>query len=700
MRLPFFSKAPKRAPVEVQAQFRSTLPQGPFTTWFKNYVPRVASPELFEVLRLGIPVLGAAVRRLSSLTGVVKVQGDKAALVDEITEWLAGVQVNDFQQGFQSYMDGLQNETFEQGFGMGEYVFNKTRTDITSIRVGDSKLIHFVQDPDTGAMSSVYRPRRPYSPVSFDPSERVRQILNGVWTTPGYFFTSSPWDVPINMVNKQYLCYYPNNQDPHGESLFSSLEFVSEFLLTIINANKSAWERFGDPSFQVVYKTTKNSLQQKTLDERRDEIAKEFTKALSAKKRGESGDFVQALDKDSTIELHVIGADGKVLQMEVPYRACVEQVSSKTGLPLWMLGISGQGSNTGTKEAEVELVLADATGRQNAFLPGVKRMVTDLLLARGRSWRPKDWEVYFESPHLHDLYQTAQANFLNAQARLMESGAGTFSVETQTDAAGKVKTKLALYRTKSLSKKGHHCHEHQKDRSPEVEAIKAEYYGAVAGLWSAHKQKVLDILNLPSEGKAAFGYTPEQLADVKKAVEKFIEEMIADARDKQGPLVTYTGRALSLGFLQAAEALGKERPLLDLIKNKEVYRDLVDSGFQLVRDKATRFHEDEIKAAMERGMANGVSPKELARELAGRFDGYNSDWERLTRSEVALAQETGKINEWGEQGVKRVKFSPAAGACTVCLALAGEYPIADCPVPMADTHPRCTCAITLADSEL
>lgn len=730
-------KAP--APGGSSAQLRQAAPQGPFSGWFAGYVPRRVSPEFYEVLRDAVPVVGAAIRRLSALTGTLQVEGDNGKLVDELREFFTFVPVNDFQVGIQAFLDNYQNEAFEQGFALHEEVWDAGMTDIVNLRVGDSKLICFTTD-EKGVLGAAARSQA--VPVSgananlFDPSTSVQQMISGAWNALGWFPSGGISDVPLNMANKGYLCFHGNNQDPYGESLMSSMPFVAKLFATVLNQGMNVWERYGDPSYNVKYKTTARSLGPDSADVRRDKIAADFTAAINAKRKGKSGDFVNVVGKDDDMVVEVIGAEGKVMTMEVPYRLCVEQMVSKTGLSPWMLGINlGANNAGGVKEAEVELVLSDAEVRKASLLPILHTMSRRLLAARGRTWKPGDFVLSLKSPNLHDLIATAQAGFLNAQARLMESGAaangaviettpGTGNEPAKTvirintkdnspqpplrlrggaEGGGVIslRGKLALYRSKSLNAVQHHCHE-TKDRSPEAEQIVNDYYTDTAALWADARDKVLNILGLSGYGEdkaalKAFEFTPAQDGQVKKAVMSFAEKMKAHSQEEHGPVVTYTGRAHALGLVQAAQASGLAAPTLDLIKNREVYQELLDSGFKLVTDKATLIYADEIKAAMQSGVERGANPKDVARDLMKVFDDKNPDWERIARSEVALAQETAKINEWDAEGVKKVRFSPASGACTICQALAGDYKIGECPVPMADTHPRCTCAITLAD---
>ena len=706
-------------PAPSVAQLRQAAPQGPFSTWFEGYVPRVVSPEFYEVMREAIPVLGNAIRRLTALTGTLQVDGDNAKIVDELREFFTFVQVNDFQIGIQAFLDNLQNEVFEQGFAFAEKVWTKNRKDIRQLRVGDSKFIFFKND-DQGNIYATMRPK-PWPRLGlYDPTLRIHQLLDphllsGVWSSLGYYPVWAPMEVPLDLTNKMYLSFHGNNQDPYGESLLHGMEFVAQFMATIINQGRNVFERFGDPSYNVQLKTSGKDLSGSdntgvpNADRRLQELKNDFDAVMHRKRKGLSGDFINVIDKDSNLAITVIGADGKVLSFEVPYRICIEQLISKTGLPPWMLGISWSSNSGGVKDPEASLVMADAEIRKASILPHLQILARDVLRARGRSWKEGDFILTLKSPNLYDVMQVAQARFLNAQADLMESGArqqandeaaievtSQVTSPTATEPGGKVISKVIRH---SPAKHHRYCKE-AKVKDPQAEAIVQSGLSATLSLWSELQDRVFRILALTAPPAKAFYFTPTMLAQVRDAIMQFAEDMVANSRNLQGPVVTYTGRAHALGFLQAAGAANRDIPLLDLLKNEAVYKKLLNNGFDLVRNDATRFYQDEIKPAMQAGMQRGANPRDIALELAEQFGSWNSDWERLVRSEVCLAQERGKKSEWKEEKIKRVHFSPAPGACEICASLEGDYDIDDCPMPVEDTHPRCTCSVNLAQSEL
>ena len=287
-------RVPGTLPPDVGWQLRTTDGQGPFTKYFSNFVPRKIDPVFFEFLIESVPICGAAINKLVTLDGIPIVTGENEKLVYEINEWMQHVQVNDMQKGLQAFHQCLSRETFEQGFGFGEFISDKKRTDIIGLRVADSKSIKFSRDPD-GSL-------RVYQRADNDQVERE-----------------------LSQENLIYFSINNENQNPYGTPILRGCEFVAKIITTIYQATGNTWKRFGDPSYSVIYKTSKRD--EGTLETRRKTISDELNQAARSKEEGKSVDFVRAIDKDSDINISVIGADNTViLDMDVPLKNLIEDV--------------------------------------------------------------------------------------------------------------------------------------------------------------------------------------------------------------------------------------------------------------------------------------------------------------------------------------------------------------------------------------
>lgn len=686
------SKARVSGTLEQQGgwQLRPADGQGPYTAGFAQFVPRKVLPSFYEFLRESIPVIDAAIWRLVALDGHIVVKGNNTALVEEIQEWLYNVPVNDVQRGLQAFHQALSNEAFEQGFGLGEFITDKKRGDIVSLRVADSKSIKFSRE-DQGGL-------RIYQKGAGDQSDRE-----------------------LKQENLLYFAVHAENQNPYGTPLFRSCEFVSKALVTMQNSVKNVWERFGDPSYSLIYKTSKKD--GIDFEARKTALATELNTALRAKAAGKSADFVRAIDSNSSIELKVIGIEGQELSLEIPARHMLEQIIAKSGLPPWMLGMHWSTTER-LSNAEVEVLLADITTRQAAKMPLFFNLVRTLLLLRGRTWKAGDWWLEWGQVNLHDLVQQAQARFLNAQADmyyLQNSEAAGIEISREDLSIGKTFEEKRKIKGKGLKVTIHGnncscCKDHfpgtvklvvgekelQRPRPwPELDAVELGYEQRLKGDWEELRQQVLTICKLPmskAPGDAEiFTFSTEQRAQVLARLKEMIGEY-AFAADGS-PVAWYYGQAWSLGLIQAARMIGEARPVLDLIKNREIFEELAASGFQLVKDNATKAIQNKILAEIEAYAIAGSNPLAVAERLKKLFGDQNANWERLARTEMSMAAEKAKLAEWAQWEVEQVEFTPAPDACPICVALAGDYAIAQCPVPGEDTHPYCRCSIRPAASE-
>ena len=706
------SKVPR-----LSGQLTSTSAQGFLTSALNDYVFRKVDGNFYEILREGIPIFDAAIRKLTSLNGTVRIIGDNPALVKELEDFCLNVPVNDVQKGIHSFAENTANETFEQGFCLSEFVANRKRDDIDRLVVADSKNIFFRKNKTTGRAEPWVRSGTATASRYTMPASVISQILTARYGTSVSY--NGVTETLLSPDNKIYFSINNENQDPHGVSLFRSTEFIAQIIATMQNSMKNVAERFGDPSFHVHYESAGKS--DATLAARRTAMEADFNSVITAKRAGKSGDFITAGTVGSKVAVTVIGHDGQLFEYDIPLRHLLEQCVSKFGLPAWMLGIYWSTTER-MATLEVEMALADAKIRQYAMLPEYIRLFSNFLTLRGRTWKSVttsldkkgDWGVIFESPNLHDLVAQAQAGFLNAQADMMRRGGSIPTATTQNPATivpvSGASVEIGGIKYPVFQEQGCGCgKEHASDKShapspsyakelnrpipwPKLDALEAEYETRLKSDWQKLQGKVFGILGLkfpieqgtaslsplPSEGEGrvrgglkAFSFDDTQRAQILKALKDHLGWYEPAAADSV--VAWHYAQAYSLGLIQAAELVGKERPLLDILQNNETYTEMITNGFRLVKDNATRAIRNDVIMAMEQGMVDGVNPRDVASELEGIFGSANSDWERLARTEMAGAAERAKLDEWEERDVD------VSNAVTV-------------PV-----HPRCRCSTTIKD---
>ena len=118
-------------------------------------------------------------------------------------------------------------------------------------------------------------------------------------------------------------------------SMLRSMPFLTEILLKIYQAIGLNWERMGNVRFAVICRPGEED-GPGDARERCSQIAREWSAAMAAGRKGSVRDFVAVGD----VDIKVIGADNQVLDSEVPVRQILEQLVARTGIPPFLLGLS------------------------------------------------------------------------------------------------------------------------------------------------------------------------------------------------------------------------------------------------------------------------------------------------------------------------------------------------------------------------
>lgn len=123
-------------------------------------------------------------------------------------------------------------------------------------------------------------------------------------------------------------------------------------------------------------------------------------------------------------------------------------------------------------------------------------------------------------------------------------------------------------------------------------------------------------------------------------------------------------------------------------------------GGELVRSAFARAWNDRIMGELSSGAFDGMNPVTVAAALQRKFEAGEYDWERLVRSEMALAQSRAKREIYIANGVTRYDYTTAGDdrVSAICRSLAdgGPYDIGspDAPIPVESSHPGCRCSLS------
>jgi hypothetical protein len=348
---------------------------------------RPAELELYRQLRRLLPLVDAAIRRLTRLVGYVRIEAP-APLQADLDRFLRHVPVNGLQRGFDSFLVNHVGQMLQYGFAAGRIVPDKAQRDIAGLVNLDSREVHVIDDDPPLKRGVGHRP-------------------------PGAFEVAR---IPDALA--LFSANAAEGDSPYGCGILRSLPFVSHIVLTMERATQQTWERMGAPSYTVTWTPPEGFVDPDGARSRAimGEIEAGFTEAMQTRHdTGLASDFFAAGD----VRVEVIGAASEQLEFRETYRALTEQIVSVTGLPPFMLGLSWASTERMSSQ-QSEVVIAEIHDLRRELEPMVEQLV-DLWLALTR--RSGNYRVRWSEVTLQDLSLVAEAQYRQAMALRIETEA-------------------------------------------------------------------------------------------------------------------------------------------------------------------------------------------------------------------------------------------------------------------------------------
>jgi len=698
----------------VNTTARENAAQGPFTSVMNNYVLREAAPYLYEALREAVPTLDGAVDKVVMLDGMVELESDSDALVREFEDWAMNVQVNDMQQGLQTFYELQGNEMYEQGLTIGTWQMAENGRDVERLWVADCKGIYFRRPPDGGMLEVWYRPPAPDRSRKDGTTQVERVLRNNYQTGDVMRLLQNAGYRQLDLANLIYASFRPEADNPYGTSIFRSMPFVSRILLTMDNSLLQTWERFGNPSFNVKYKTNNRALSgdETRLEARRKQIADSFYDAMTAKRKGNSVDFINAIGKDDELEIDIIGAVSETLTIEQPGRHVQEQMISKFPVPSWMLGFHWSTAER-LAQRQGEIALQESRTRFSKRKPALTRMVETMFRARGVTWKPGDWRLEQDLPSLQDLVAKAQARFLDAQTEQMQAQAGQPTNPPVVDDDGKIWFPGDPGYRRMLNAVKQPTLELRRAR-PTLD-IKMESFAENGDVLSRIEGKALDFLHsqwsdlfdaliaklgLPGgksatknpEGAVFTFDAASLLSDVLDLGDGFVNQATEQDKAYMRSLI----ESWTAGAALAVEQHNLENLITDQARS-QVADSLKQRGLEMARYEETRTFRNDIVQNLIDGMYDGMNRADVTRALRQRFDINQPQWDRLVQTEMTMAHGDGKMAQFQANELQQYDYMTAGDSrvSEICrtLAAGGPYRVGEGPIPGRDSHPRCRCTV-------
>ncbi len=340
-----------------------------------------AQRRLFQSLRYTVPIIDAAIHKLTRLIGDFSVRCEDPKAQKELAEFLRTVPVNRFQVGIHSFLSAYFDQLLTFGTAVGEIVLS----------------------PDAAGIAALYN-------VSLDDVLFVEQespLLSCVCRKDA---DGAPQPVPFPDLVLTCALHPPHGR-AFGVSILSGLPFVSDVLMKIYQAIGLNWERMGNLRFAVTYHPSSDSLDQACASERAQQIADEWAKAM------QPGNGVSDFIAVGDVSIKVIGADNQILDSQIPVRQMLEQIVAKLGVPPFLLGLSW--SSTERMSSQQADILTSEIDAYRRILTPVLERICRLFLSLNHFYC--DFHILWDNITLQDEVDLADARLKNAQAAQIEA---------------------------------------------------------------------------------------------------------------------------------------------------------------------------------------------------------------------------------------------------------------------------------------
>ncbi len=348
----------------------------------RGYVPlQQGEAKLYRAIREALPLVDACIYKIIRLCGGVQAQCRDKQAEAALNQFLQQVPVGRGQYGINAFLDQYLDSMLMFGQGVGEIVPTRDKRDIAAVLCGRPEDIQ-IQEGAT--------------PLDFQlcAMDALGQLA------------------PLPC--QELLLFTPFNPEihsPYGVSLLRSMPFLAEILGKIYHAIGVNWERMGNVRFAVVYRPPEGEMDRGLAQERSQQLAQEWSRAMASTRSGSVRDFVAVGD----VDIKVIGADNQILDSSVPVRQILEQLVSKTGIPPFMLGLSWSSTERMSTQ-QADLLTTEMTAIRRALTPTVQRICQMWLRLHGYGCTA---EILWDDINLQDLVEEAKAEFYREQTRAL-----------------------------------------------------------------------------------------------------------------------------------------------------------------------------------------------------------------------------------------------------------------------------------------
>lgn len=337
--------------------------------------------ELYDKLRVTVPVIDAAIIKIIRLTGGFSVISSDEKFQDRLDDFINNVPVGLTGKSLYTFIDNYLDSIITYGNAVGEIIINKNTGMIDGLYNGN------ICDIEIKCGNS--------------PVERKYFLKNG----RERILIRHPERILFTAMNPA--------TDGMGRSILRGLPVLSNILLRIYECIGQNYERIGNVRYAVTYKPSADSGERAYSKERAVQIAKEWADGMNSAKFGQVKDFVAVGD----VDIKVIGAENQLFNTEIPVRQLLEQLISKLSIPPFLLGLNWSSTERMSSQ-QADILTSELEYYRRLLTPVICDIGNAFMRLSGNN---SVCHVEWDNINLQDEKELAEARLKNAQALEIES---------------------------------------------------------------------------------------------------------------------------------------------------------------------------------------------------------------------------------------------------------------------------------------
>lgn len=337
--------------------------------------------ELYDKLRVTVPVIDAAIIKIIRLTGGFSVISSDEKFQDRLDDFINNVPVGLTGKSLYTFIDNYLDSIITYGNAVGEIIINKNTGMIDGLYNGN------ICDIEIKCGNS--------------PVERKYFLKNG----RDRILIRHPERILFTAMNPA--------TDGMGRSILRGLPVLSNILLRIYECIGQNYERIGNVRYAVTYKPSADSGERAYSKERAVQIAKEWADGMNSAKFGQVKDFVAVGD----VDIKVIGAENQLFNTEIPVRQLLEQLISKLSIPPFLLGLNWSSTERMSSQ-QADILTSELEYYRRLLTPVICDIGNAFMRLSGNN---SVCHVEWDNINLQDEKELAEARLKNAQALEIES---------------------------------------------------------------------------------------------------------------------------------------------------------------------------------------------------------------------------------------------------------------------------------------